>query len=148
MAEEFNGLIHSHVEHVVDVLSAIFHFKRVGAVAFAMARFAFQRDVSHELHLNGDCAFAFAVLAASAGGVERKIAGVVAHLLRQLLLGKEVANFVECFQIGCRVAARRFAYRVLVDVFNCANHIHVALNTEVCTRSIDVDVEPAGKCAI
>ena len=73
------------------------------------ASLAGESDIGQELHLYGDFSLALALLAASARRVEREEAWPVAHLLRQLLVGIEVTNFVESLDIGGGIGARRLA---------------------------------------
>ena len=70
VAEEVDCLVDGHVEHVVDVLSAVAYLEDVVLEALAVARLAWQHEVCHELHLDGDVAGSLALLAPSALGVE------------------------------------------------------------------------------
>ena len=67
--------------HVVEL-----HFQRVRLEAFAVAGFAFQYKVCHELHLHRDGAFTLAFLATAAFAVEAEVSGTVSHLLGKRLV--------------------------------------------------------------
>ena len=136
LVKELDCLVHRHVQHVADGAVAEGHVQRVAREAFAVASLAGERDVGHELHLDGDGAFAFAFLAAPAGRVEREEAGVVAHLLGQLLLSEQLAYLVKGFQVGGRVAARALADGPLVDELDGLQAAQVARETVVAAGSI------------
>ena len=114
-AEEFDGAVDSHVEYVVDVESAVFHLQHLALESLAAAGLAGDGDVGQELHGDGDGAVALAFLAAAADGVERKVGGGQAELLRRLLRGHQGAYLVVSLQISGRIGARRLADRVLID---------------------------------
>ena len=85
--EELDGLVDGHFEYVIDISVVELHFEGVGLEAFAVAGFTFQYEVGHELHLNGDGTFAFALFAASSFAVEGEVSGGVAHLFGEGLFG-------------------------------------------------------------
>ena len=52
LGEELDGLVDSHLEHVVYILVMISHKQRVVLKAFAMTCFALEHKVGHKLHLH------------------------------------------------------------------------------------------------
>ena len=112
--EEFNGLVNGHFQYIVDIDIMEFHFQRICLEAFAVAGFALQHKVRHELHLYGDGSFALALLATAAFTVEAEMAGGIAHLFGEGLLCPKFAYFVVGLYVGYRVGTRGLADRVLV----------------------------------
>lgn len=139
--EELDGLVYRHVEHVINVLPAEFHFQQVTFEPFAVARLAFQHEVGHELHFHRDRPFAFAFLATSAFGVEREEAGREAHLLGQRLCGEQFAYLVVGLDVGDGVAARRLADGILVHELDILYHLQVAFQSEELARTVGHFVE-------
>ena len=114
LAKELDGLVYGHLEDVVDVCAAIFHVEDVLPEAFPVASLAFEGDVGHKLHLDGNLALALALFAASAFLVEGEKGRCEAELFGQRLLAEEFADFVVCSDVGNRVGARAFSDAVLV----------------------------------
>ena len=135
LGKEFYGLVHGHLQDVVDALVLELHFQGLGLEALAVARFALQYQVGHELHFYRYRALALAFLAAATLGVEREIAGREAQLLGQWLCGIELAYFVVGLDIGHRIASRRLADRVLVYELNVFHHLDVAFQREMLARA-------------
>ena len=81
LCEELDGLVDGHVQDVIDGLLMEQHVEDFLLEPAAMAGFAFQDEVVHELHLNGDGAFALAFLTPAALGIEGEEGRRVAHLL-------------------------------------------------------------------
>ena len=129
--EELHGLVHCHVEDVVDVLSVVLHVEHHLLEAFAVASLAFQHQVGHELHLDRHGAFSLAFLAASALRVEREVCGGEAHLSGELLLRHQFAYLVVGAEISHGVAACGSADGVLVHELHFLDHVEVALQTSV-----------------
>lgn len=77
--------IDGHFQYIVDVDIVELHFQRIRLEAFAVAGFALQHKVGHELHLYGDGSFALALLATAALAVEAEMTGGVSHLLGKRL---------------------------------------------------------------
>ena len=86
LRKEFDGLVYGHLQYVVDIHVVELHFQRVCLEAFAVAGFAFQYKVCHELHLHRDGAFTLAFLATAAFAVEAEVSGTVSHLLGKRLV--------------------------------------------------------------
>ena len=86
LRKEFDGLVYGHLQYVVDIHVVELHFQRVCLEAFAVAGFAFQYKVCHELHLHSDGAFTLALLATAAFAVEAEVSGTVSHLLGKWLV--------------------------------------------------------------
>lgn len=124
--EEVEGLVDGHFEEVVNVLSLKTHVEDFVFEAVAMAGFTFENEVGHELHFHLHRAFALALFAAAAVGVEGEEFGVHFHLARQGLFGHEFANLVEGLDIGDGVGARGTADGVLVDEIDGLHGIEVA----------------------
>ena len=108
-------MINRHAEDVVDGLASVVHIQHILLEALAVALLAFERDIRHELHFDGDGPLAFAYLAPPSGGVEREMCGGESHLSAQRLVGVQLAYLIVGFQVGYRVGARGLAERVLVD---------------------------------
>ena len=106
LGEELHGLVDGHLQDVVDALPLEFHLQCVRLEALAVARFAFQYQVGHELHFYRYRTFALTFLATAAFGVEREVAGGEAQLLGQRLVGKELADFIVSLHIRHRIASR------------------------------------------
>ena len=88
LGEEFDGLVDGHLKDVVDIFAFVSYFEDIALESFAVAGFAFQYEVGHELHFYGHGSFAFTFFAASSFGVEREESGCEAHLFGQGLVGK------------------------------------------------------------
>ena len=106
LCEEFDSLVDSHLQYVVDAHVVELHFQRVGLETFAVARFTLQHQVGHELHFDGDGTFALTFLAPSAFAVEAEIAGGVSHLFSQWLFGPEFSYLVVSLDVSHRIASR------------------------------------------
>ena len=80
LGKKFYGLVHGHLQNIVNILVLELHFQCVGLETLAMATFAFQYQVGHELHFYCYCSFALTFFATASFGVEREIAGGIAQL--------------------------------------------------------------------
>lgn len=129
--EKFHCLIHRHVENVGDVFAAILHFENVRLEPFAVARFAREHEVCHELHFDRNRAVAFALLAAAAFDVERKMRRREAHLLGEFLFGEQLAYFVERFQVDGGIGAGGMPDRILIHEFDVLHQLHIARQAAV-----------------
>ena len=136
LREELNGLIDGHVEDVADVLVVEVDVEYLGLEPLSVAALAGQHEVGHELHLDGDCALAFAFLTTSAIGVEAEIGRCEAHLLRKRLGCEKLPYFVPCLDVGHGIGARALADWVLIHELNGAHHLHVALQAEELARTV------------
>ena len=85
LREELHSLVDGHIKHVVDVLPLVAHLQHIGLEALAVTRLALEHEVGHKLHLHRHGAFALALLAAAALGVEGEMRRRELHLLRQWL---------------------------------------------------------------
>src|SRR6516164_3438817 len=83
-------------------------------VASAVAVGAADENVAEELHLKLFKTGATATFTLALGRVETECARVEAALLRQLGLGKHLADIIESPDIDCRIGARGFAENGLV----------------------------------
>ncbi len=73
LVEEVDGFGDVHLEDVVDVFIAVAHIEYFAFEAFAATGFADEAHVGHKLHVDGDLAFALALFAAAAFGVEGEV---------------------------------------------------------------------------
>ena len=95
--EEFDGLVDSHFEHIVDICAMEFDVEDIVFEAFAVAGFAWKHKVCHELHRYSDSAFALADRATTTIDIEREVGWRESHLLRELLVGKKFSDVVVGF---------------------------------------------------
>ena len=93
----------------MDVLAVIADSENLWLVARAFAILADQFHIGEKLHFHGDRAIAGAGIAASAGDIEGKISGCVAVLFGLGKGSEELANRIECLDVGHRIGARRAA---------------------------------------
>ena len=132
IGEEQQGFADGHVEHLIDVLALVENFEDAALVSRAFAFFADQFDVGEKLHLDGNGSIALADFAAAAGNIERKAAGVVAARLRFACRGENIANVIECFDVGDRIRSRRSADRALIDENDIRNPFHSGFDRLPC----------------
>ena len=107
------------------------HLQDVLAVAAAVAVGAADEDIAQELHLDLLEPGAAAPLALALGGVEAECAGIEPALLRQLRLGEEGPDVLECPDIHGRVRARGLAENGLVHQRHLAEVLGTAKNCGV-----------------
>ena len=139
--EELDGLGNRHIQNVVDVLTFISHIQDVLFEAMSVTGFAFQHKVGHELHLDVDDAGSLTHLATASVGIEREILWREVHLLGQRLLGKQLADAVVSFHIGCRIRACTLADWVLVYHLHVRDVLPVAFQSDVFARQLSHFVE-------
>ena len=70
LTEEEDGFANGHIEYVVNILALEAHVQDVLLEPVSVTGFAFQNEVSHELHFDRDDASALAFIAASAVCIE------------------------------------------------------------------------------
>ena len=128
--EELDGPVDGHFQNVVNVLPFVTHLQHIALEAFAMTGFTLQHEVGHELHFHLHHAFALALLATSAIGIEGEEGRREVHLLGQGLCGHELAYLVVCLDVGDGVGAGGTSDGVLVDKLHSLHGIHVALQTD------------------
>ena len=124
--KELYRLVDGHVEDVVDVLSLIPYVKYVLLEASAVATFAFEDEVGHELHLHRNGAFALTLFAASATCVETEERSRIPHLLCQWLLSEQTTYLVPCLYIRHGIRTAALSYWILVDKLYRTNLPEVA----------------------
>src|SRR5580658_7815633 len=90
----------------MDIQPLITNIENGALEARAFALFAQQLHVGQKLHLYCDRAVSLAMLAASAGDIERKVATIVAALARIQGGRKYFANKIEGFDVGDGIRAR------------------------------------------
>src|SRR5581483_2478694 len=119
--EMVQGLLHVHVEHVVNALALEADLQRFAVEAAAFADGTGHPDIGEEVHVEAIGAIAFARLTAAAGLVEAEAARLIAADLRLGQLGEQSANLVEDLDVRRWVGARRPANRRLIDVNDFVN---------------------------
>ena len=105
-----------HLQHIVDVLVLEANLQRFAVETASLAHRASDPDVGQEVHFQPIGAVALAGLATAAWLVEAESARLVAAHFRFGHLGIQIADLIEHFDVGRRVAARRPADRRLIDV--------------------------------
>ena len=113
--EEGQGLLHRHLQHLVDVFALVAHLESLPVVALALAHLAGDVDVWQEVHLDLQQAVAGAGLAPSAPDVEGEPARAVSPALGVLGGGEQLPDVVEQPGVGGGVGAGRPADGGLVD---------------------------------
>src|SRR5262245_21621 len=113
--EQHQQLLDVHLQHVGDRFVLELDLQRLAAEPLAFADGARHPDVREKIHFQPRAAVAFAGFAAAAFHVEAEATGLVAAALGLRQLAEQVADFVEDFDIGAGVGARRAADRRLVD---------------------------------
>ena len=136
LCEEINGIVDGHVEHVGNILAVEPHFEDVALEALAMAMLALKNEVGHKLHLDGDDACSLTFIAASAIGIEGEILGGEAHLMRQGLVGIEVADGIIGLDIGGGIGTGALTYRVLVNKLYMLHCLDIATKRGIFARGI------------
>ena len=114
--EEAQGLLHRHLQHLVDILALVADLQSLPVVALAFAHLAGNIDVGQEVHLDLDKAVARAGLTPAAPDIEGEAAGPIAPGLGVLGGGEEVPDVIEESGIGGRVGAGGASDGGLVDV--------------------------------
>ena len=114
--KEGEGLLHRHLQHLIDVLAFVAHLQGLPVVPLALAHLAGHVDVGEEVHLNFQQAVALAGLAAPAPDVEGEAARAVAPGLGVGGGGEQITDVVEQAGIGGRVGAGGAADGGLVNV--------------------------------
>ena len=139
--EECHRLVDGHLQHLADVLAIVEHFEGFFLVARTVTLVADEVYVAHELHADGDFAFALAGLASSAFDVEGKEAAFVAAAFGKGLLGVESAHLVEDFHVGGWVGSRGASDGVLVDHFDGGDTSEVAIDGDAVADVVGSAVE-------
>ena len=114
--KEGQGLVHRHLQHLVDVLALVAHLQRLPVVPPALAHLAGDIDIGQKVHLDLDEPVAGTGLAPAAPGVEGEASRAIAPAFGVGGGGKQVPDIVEQAGIGGGVGAGRAANGGLVDV--------------------------------
>ena len=114
--EEGQGLVHRHLQHVIDALALIAHLQGLPVIPAALTHLAGHIDVGQKVHLDLDEAVAGAGLAPAAPGVEGEAARAIAPAFGVGGGGEQVPDVVEQPGIGGGVGAGGAADGALVDV--------------------------------
>jgi hypothetical protein len=109
-------LFDPHLEDIVNILAFVVAGKGLLVIAHPIALIALDVDVWQEVHRNIDDASALAFLAASARDVKGETAFVEAPFLGLRGLREKIADIIEDFGIGGRVAPRGSPDRLLGHV--------------------------------
>ena len=126
MSKELNRLVHGHFQHIIDTRTVIFDIEYILFEALAMAGFAFEGDIGHELHLDRDLSFSFTFFTSSAFLIKGEIGSRIAHLLSQRLLTVKFTDLIVGPDIGHRIGTGTLADGVLVDELDIFDHVHIA----------------------
>ena len=141
VVEEFDGLVHRHLQDVVDVFTFKLHLQHLILEAMSVAGFAFKFEVCHKLHLHLHRSCTFTLFASSAIGIEREERRFHLHLLCERLLSHEFANLVIGLDIGDGIGARRASDGVLVYKIYRTNGIEIALQRHKFARTFGCFVQ-------
>ena len=114
--EELAGLLHGHLEHLVDVPALVADIERLAVVPLALADVAGDVDVGQEVHLHLDDPVPLAGLAAAALDVEAEASRPVAARPRLVRLCEQLPDRRKEPRVRCRVRPGRSADGALVDV--------------------------------
>ena len=126
MSKELNRLVHGHFQHIIDTRTVIFDIEHILFEALAVAGFAFEGDIGHELHLDRDPAFSFTFFTSPAFLIKGEIGSRIAHLLSQRLLTVKFTDLIIGPDIGHRVGTGTLSDGVLVDKLDTFDHVHIA----------------------
>ena len=113
--EKGEGLLHRHLQNLVDVFALVAHLQGLPVVPLAFAHLAGHVDVGQEVHLDFQQPVPGAGLAPSAPDVEGEPAGAVAPGLGVLGGGKQLPDVVEQSRVGGGIGAGGAADGGLVD---------------------------------
>ena len=144
VGEELDGLLHIHLQHVVDGLAFIAHLQRFVVVAFSPARLARDVHVRQEVHLDGFYASAATLLAAAAHHVEGEAPWLVTPDLRFGKLGEELPDEVENADVGHGVRPRCATDGLLVDLYDLVyvlDAVHVDVGERFLLGTVEVAVQ-------
>ena len=100
--EEGQGLVHRHLQHLVNVLALVVDLQGLPVVPPALAHLTGDIDVRQEVHLDLQQAVPLAGLAAPAPGVEGEPPRAVAPGLGVLSGGEQLPNVVKEARVGGR----------------------------------------------
>ena len=116
MLEQFDRLLHIHVEDIGDALLLVLHLQRFVVEPLPLADRATDPDVGQEVHFELGGPVSLARFAPPISDVEAEPPRRVSAQLGLRELGIEVADLVEELHVGGRVRARGATDRRLVDV--------------------------------
>ena len=115
VAEKADRFPHGHIQHVVNILSAITYVEDLLLETRPLTFFADEFDVGEKLHLDGDRAVALTDFTTSARNVEGKVRRIEAARLRFARVRECLANCVVDFDVGDRIRPGRATDRRLID---------------------------------
>src|SRR6185369_17592160 len=111
-------LTHRHVQHFMNILSAVPDFQNLRFESCAFTFFADQLDISEKLHFHDDGAVALTGFAAASRHIERKMPGRKPAFVRLRSRRKQLTNPVECLYISHWIRPRGPSNRRLVHQNN------------------------------
>ena len=95
MGKELIGLLHCHIQHIIDILSLIANLQGFPVIAFSVTNLAGHIDIRQEMHLNLYNTVSGTGLTASPLHIEGETSLGIASFLGILGAGKEITNQVE-----------------------------------------------------
>ena len=101
--EEFERILHRHVEYFADVLVFVLHLKRLAVIAFAFADVTRHINVREKVHLYLDHAIALTGFTATALHIETESPRFVAAGSCFRGLRKQFAHWGEQARVGCGI---------------------------------------------
>ena len=116
--EKRQCVAHRHVKHIGNRLAFVLDFQCFTVVALAVTDWAVNVNRRQKAHFKLDASFTFAGLARTALCIKAKSPRPIASLERCRCSRKYFAKRQHEPGVGCRVRARRFADRALVDLNN------------------------------
>ena len=116
--EERQGVLHRHLQDLLDVLPLEADFQGFSVIALALADVAGHVHISEKVHFHFDHAIALTRFATPTLDVEAEAAGFVAPRAGFRNTGVNFANGREETRVGRGIGSRRAADRALVDLYH------------------------------
>src|SRR5437660_1314393 len=121
-------LAYGHLQHLIDVLALVQNLENTAFVSCPFALFADQFDVGQELHLDSDRSIALTDLTTATGDIEGKTSGIVTARLRLTRGSENVADVIECLDIGHRIRSWSASNGTLVHENNVGYPLQTAFD--------------------
>ena len=103
--KEGHGLLHCHVQHIINALVLIFHLQRLTVVPLALAHLAGYVYVRQEVHLNLDDSITAAGLTSAALHIKAEAAFLIALGLGISSGSKQVTDLIKDSCVGGRIGS-------------------------------------------
>ena len=145
--EEGEGLLHCHLQNLIDIFPLIPHLQGLTVVPLALAHLAGDVDVRQEVHLDLQQAVPLTCLAPAAPHIEGEAARAVAPAFSVLGGGEQVPDVVEQPGVGGRIGPGRAPDGGLVDVDDLVQEL-LPLQAVVSARPSLGPVQVAGQPVI